>query len=265
MSTATALYASNPLTLNGAEKVWLDKSDGSLTGGCLTQEIANLYRGTKGAPIASAATVDLSTATGEVLHITGNTGPITSLGTVADGKKFILIFDSTPTLTHHATNLNLLGSANITAVAGDSACFVSNGSGTWTCLWYVRKSGQALVANTATACDFIVAISDETTAITTGTAKVTFRASRAMTISKIKASLSTASSSGLPTFDVKKNGVSMFSTTLTIDASEKTSETAATAAVLSTTAIAADDEITIDITTAGTGAKGAKITFVGTY
>jgi len=59
----------------------------------------------------------------------------------------------------------------------------------------------------------------------------------------------------------------VFSTTLTIDSGEKTSETAATAAVLSggSLSIAADDEITIDIDTAGTGAKGAKIAFVGTY
>lgn len=132
----------------------------------------------------------------------------------------------------------------------------------------IVASGAADVVlgpGTSVPCDFIVAISDESTALTTGTAKVTFRATRAMTLTKIKASLSTASSSGNPAFDVKKNGVSVFSTALTIDATEKTSETAATAAVLSTTAIAADDEITIDITVAGTGAKGAKIGFVGTY
>jgi hypothetical protein len=49
-----------------------------------------------------------------------------------------------------------------------------------------------------------------------------------------------------------------------IDVSEKTTETAATAAVLSTTAIAADDELTFDIVAAGTGATGAKITLVAT-
>ena len=110
--------------------------------------------------------------------------------------------------------------------------------------------------------DWIIALGDETTALTTGTAKVTIRAPRAMTLSKIKASLTTASSSGAPAFDVKKNGTSLFSTALTIDATEKTSETAATAAVLATTTIAADDELTFDITAAGTAAAGAKITLV---
>ncbi len=108
-----------------------------------------------------------------------------------------------------------------------------------------------------------VALSDETTAITTGVAKVTIRMPFAMTLTTVRASLSAASTSGLPAFDVNEAGVSIFSTTLTIDANEKTSTTAATAAVLSDTALADDAEITFDIDTAGTGAKGAKVTLIG--
>ena len=119
-------------------------------------------------------------------------------------------------------------------------------------------------AQSGTSVAFTVAVSDETTAITTGAAKTTFRMPFAMTLSSVRASLSTASSSGNPAFDVNEGGVSIFSTTLTIDANEKTSTTAATPAVLSDTALADDAEITIDIDTAGTGAKGAKITFIGT-
>ena len=76
--------------------------------------------------------------------------------------------------------------------------------------------------------------------------------------------MNVASSSGLPQFDVKKNGVTIFSTKPTIDVSELSTETAATPSVLSTTAFAADDLISIDIVTAGTGATGAKVEFVGT-
>lgn len=105
-----------------------------------------------------------------------------------------------------------------------------------------------------------IALSDETTSLTTGVSKITFRAPFAMTLYQIpRASLSTVSTSGNPTVDIKKNGTSIFSTTLSIDANEKTSTTAATAAVLSTTSIADDDEITMDVTTAGTGAKGLKV------
>lgn len=114
-------------------------------------------------------------------------------------------------------------------------------------------------------CLFAVAISDETTALTTGVAKVTFYAPYDFTLSDIFAGLSAQSTSGLPTFDVKKNGTTIFSTTLTIDANEDTSLTAATAYVFTTspTKFAKGDKITIDISTAGTGAKGAKLYFLG--
>lgn len=110
--------------------------------------------------------------------------------------------------------------------------------------------------------DFVVAVSDETTALTTGTAKRTFRLPRAMTLSAVRASVNTVSSSGVVQVDINKNGTTIFSTELTIDANEKTSATAATPAVLSTTSFAADDEITVDIVAAGTGAKGLKLAFV---
>jgi hypothetical protein len=99
------------------------------------------------------------------------------------------------------------------------------------------------------------AISDQTTAITTGTAKFTTRFP-ACTVLAVRASLNTASSSGIPTVDINEAGTTILSTKLTIDANEKTSTTAATAAVISDSTIADDAEITFDIDTAGTGAKG---------
>lgn len=110
-----------------------------------------------------------------------------------------------------------------------------------------------------------VAISDETTNITTGTAKVTFRMPFAMTVTSVRASLSTASSSGNPTFDINDTGTSILGANkLSIDANEKTSVTAATPTTIATSALADDDEITIDIDVAGTGAKGAKVYIIGT-
>jgi hypothetical protein len=110
---------------------------------------------------------------------------------------------------------------------------------------------------------FLLAISDETTAITTGTAKLTFRLPYAFTVTAVKASLSAASSSGNPTFDINQNGTSILGTKLSIDSGEKTSVTAASAATIAIASLASDDEITIDIDTAGTGATGAKITIIG--
>lgn len=106
------------------------------------------------------------------------------------------------------------------------------------------------------------AVSDEATDITTGTAKVTFRAPFAMTLTAIpRASLSTASSSGDVTVDINEDGTSVLGANkLSIDASEKTSVTATTPTTLADTAIADDAEITVDIDGAGTGAKGLKVT-----
>jgi hypothetical protein len=130
-------------------------------------------------------------------------------------------------------------------------------------------NGEYLTTNGTTASwagvpyDFIVACSDQSTALATGTAKVTFRMPRAMTLTSVKASLNTAGTGSVTTFDINKNGTSILSTKLTIDISEETSATAATPAVLSSTTLAADDEITVDFDTVGTGAKGAVIYLVG--
>jgi hypothetical protein len=84
-------------------------------------------------------------------------------------------------------------------------------------------------------------------------------------LSGIEATLLTESSSGVVTVDINKNGVSILSTKLTIDANELTSLTAAVAAVLTTTVVEAGDKISIDIDTAGTGAKGLIVTLRGNY
>lgn len=124
-------------------------------------------------------------------------------------------------------------------------------------------SGSSSWKNKPVTESFVIAVGDETTALTTGTAKVTFRMPYAFTLASVRSSLTTASSSGLPTVDLKMSGTSVFSTLLSIDASEKTSTTAATPAVLSTTALTDDAEMTIDITTAGTTAAGLKVTLIG--
>lgn len=108
-----------------------------------------------------------------------------------------------------------------------------------------------------------LACSDLTTDLTAATNVGYFRVPRPMQNVSVRASLLTASSSGVVTVDINRNGASILSTKLTIDANEKTSVTAATAAVLTTTTLSDDDEITIDIDTAGTGAKGLIVTVMG--
>jgi len=111
-----------------------------------------------------------------------------------------------------------------------------------------------------------VACSDETTALTAGTAKVTFRMPHAMTVTDVRATLTTAQASGsIFTVDINEGGTTILSTKITIDNTEKTSTTAATPPVISDASLADDAEITVDIDQIGDGtAKGLKIWLIGT-
>lgn len=105
-----------------------------------------------------------------------------------------------------------------------------------------------------------IALSDETTSITTGTAKVTWRAPFAMTLTKSpRISLATAGTTAT-ILNIKEAGTTIFSTRVQADANAKTSVGSTVTPALSDTSIADDAEITFDIDTAGTGAKGLKVT-----
>lgn len=99
--------------------------------------------GFKGADIASAATVDLSNATGDFVDVTGTT-TITAFGTAAAGIERTVRFTGALTLTYNATSLILPTSANITTEANDRAIFRSLGSGNWICITYERADGRPL-------------------------------------------------------------------------------------------------------------------------
>ena len=110
-----------------------------------------------------------------------------------------------------------------------------------------------------------IACSDETSALTAGAGKVTFRMPYAFTLTAVKASVTTAPTGSVLTVDINENGTTILSTKLTIDATEKTSTTAATAAVISDSSLADDAEITIDLDTVGSTVAGAglKVYLIG--
>ena len=110
-----------------------------------------------------------------------------------------------------------------------------------------------------------IAVTDEGTAIaSTAVGAVSFRMPYAFTVSEVRASLAGATTTGTFTVDINEGGTTILSTKLTIDATEKTSETAATAAVISDSALADDAEITIDIDGVGDGtATGLKVYIIG--
>jgi len=92
----------------------------------------------KGANIASATTINLTTATGNAVHVTGTT-QIDAV-TLGSGMWRMVIFDGILTLAHSATNNNLPGGANITTAANDRALYWSDGTTVY-CAAYTPAAG----------------------------------------------------------------------------------------------------------------------------
>ena len=122
--------------------------------------------------------------------------------------------------------------------------------------------GVAIDGTTIYAQDwFVIAVSDEATDLATGTGKVYFRMPYAGTLLAVKATVNTAPTGSTLICDINEAGSTILSTKLSIDASEKTSTTAAVPAVISDSALADDAEITIDIDQVGStvAGKGLKV------
>ncbi|MDQ5987386.1 MAG: hypothetical protein CSYNP_03126 [Syntrophus sp. SKADARSKE-3] len=108
-----------------------------------------------------------------------------------------------------------------------------------------------------------IKVFDDATALATGDGKLIFmipEALNGMNLVKAHAAVTTVSSSGTPIVQVRNvtDSQDMLSTRITIDASEYTSYTAATAPVIDTSHddVATGDLIAIDVDGIGTGAKG---------
>lgn len=103
------------------------------------------------------------------------------------------------------------------------------------------------------------ACSDETTAIATTGEKLRLRWPYEFTPTSARITLNAACASGTFTVSVTVNGAALFSTNLTIDATEKSSKTAAVPAVLALTNIPDDAEVIVTVSNTannlGTGLK----------
>lgn len=133
-------------------------------------------------------------------------------------------------------------------------------------VWVGNASGLPEEVTLAFPYSVIVACSGTSQALTAGTARETFRVERAFTLSEVRASLTTAATGSTVIVNINLNGVSVLGTKLSIDASELTSVTAASAATIVTTAIPSDGQITIDIDQVGatTPGTGLKVVLLGT-
>jgi hypothetical protein len=174
-----------------------------------------------------------------------------------EGNEILMFAQSSDSPTSAANYLQITNGAN-----GEDPILEALGDDTNVGLQLLAKgSGKVYGHNES----IIIAASDETTALTTGTAKVTFRMPYTFNLTGIRASLSTAQSSGSTfTVDVNEGVSSILSTEITIDNGQKTSTTAGTPPVISDAFLVDDAEITIDIDQVGDGtAKGLKVTLIG--
>lgn len=83
----------------------------------------------------------LTLGDGNFFHVAGTTS-IAGLGNESVGTPITIVFDTSRTLTHHASNFILPTGADITTQAGDSAKFITFASGQWRCVQYLRSTGQ---------------------------------------------------------------------------------------------------------------------------
>jgi len=180
--------------------------------------------------------------------------------------------DNLPTVSLVASpsvnNLTFSG----TAIGGT----VQAGAGTFTSLSATTLSGGTILSGgtnlysifakttdiptvpTAYAYDFMAAASDETTAISSGSSKITFYAPRTFTLTGVTATLTTSGST-TTTVDVNYNGSTVFATPISLASGVYYATTATT-----TSSITKYGKFTVDFDAAGTGAKGVKIILEGT-
>lgn len=178
-------------------------------------------------------------------------------------------------LAETISNFNTAADARITAALGVTVQGYSAAiDGTTASFTTTLKTKLDGIATAATANDtdanlkkeaIIVAVGDETSAISAGPAKVKFRMPYAFMLQDVRSSLTTAQTGGsILTVDINENGTSVLSTKLTIDNAEKTSKTATAAAVISDSALADDAEMSIDVDQIGSGtATGLKVVLIG--
>jgi len=123
-----------------------------------------------------------------------------------------------------------------------------------------EASGLKYTANTTS---FILACSDETTAIDSTGTKLTFYTPFQFKVIEVRASLTTTSSSGTPTIDINDGATTILSTKITIDAGDLISTDSATQPVISDSDLVDKAKITIDVDVTGTDATGLKVYIIG--
>lgn len=125
------------------------------------------------------------------------------------------------------------------------------------------QNGFDLIGNLERYTKYQLSCSDLTSDLEANPEAAYFRAQSALELVEIRASVAQASASGQVAVQIYVNDVALLSTLLTIDEGERSSATAAVAAVMAFTAIPDDAEFRIEIVGGGTAAKGLIVAIRG--
>lgn len=138
---ATVTTGTPTFHLQSATKPALPRTGGTVTGTIAMSGAA--INEAQGADIASASTIDLGAATGNVVDLTGTT-TVTAI-TLAEGAERTVRTTGILTLTH-GSSLVLPNAANITTAAGDYYTFRGYAAGVVRLQGYALASGRALAS-----------------------------------------------------------------------------------------------------------------------
>ena len=141
LATMAAIVAAGLSSALPGQSLGFLRSDGA-TPGFTQTHTGYAQKEVKGANIASAATVDLTAATGNLVHVTGTVG-ITAF-TVASGAEYTVVFDGILTVTHNTTTLILPTGGNLTTAAGDSWKIRGDGAGNARVVSITRADGHPI-------------------------------------------------------------------------------------------------------------------------
>lgn len=176
----------------------------------------------------------------------------------------------------HESEIN----ANVTAIAANAAAItlgsgltslptaanqiiLSSASGlydwddleTWTAGDYIAFSSNTISVDSLP-WDYCFALSSVDTNLTTGTVGYSFHMPFAATLTWAIATVDTPPTGAAIQVDVNEEGTSVFSTVVSIDAGTDSSEDAATAPVISDSALSSDTKLTFDIDQVGSTVTG---------
>jgi len=240
------------------------------TGGTFLQQTVNVSALTINTLFASGASTFTSTLSAATLSAATILSASTNLYNIFQklGQNSVVANGTNTTTggTFFNQTVNVVASPSFNAVTASGASTFTNTLSASTLSAATMISGSTnlynIFAKRALPWEFGLALSDETTQITTGTSKVTCNIPFSGTITGVTISLSQTGST-TTTVNIKNSGTTIFSTTPTIDANEFDSSSAAVAAVISVPTMPRFARLTFDIDTAGTGAAGLKCWITG--